>query len=519
MDPSPSPLYAKVSDKSRSARALLDPLLQMGFAEHHAQKALAATGRRSVQAAADWLRSHKKDPTLDDPIPQEFILYLIPSGPLGDTLEDFWEQSLKLCGWNKAHASFPHMTLCDFFTCEDWKVDSLYRALRRAGDLILPFFPKTISLSLYSSSSFIGFFINEGTATTIRRFMDMFCEEAKKLADCSVKLLSRDFHLTLAHRFSPHHQGTLEHLAKSLCPTQSCEWEAVLFSRDMRFVHCKTLRALFPFKPNNADELKLSPGEVVYRDTIRQPSTTDGWLMAISHRTGCQGMVPENYLEKVKDTATWVKHRSYRFTLSRVHQEVTLGPEDKERKRLESQVHSRSLLIVSHGESVDEVFGPSWLSERTLTKGVYTRTDLNLPSRLPDREKLLDFEWDPPLSSCGTFQARLVGEALLDAPVQCDSVLCSPALRCIQTAHHILKGMQQDHQVKICVDWRLYDWTENNKISTPRFVTSEELEQHGYNMDTANSSPDSTPSPEELYAESPKLRADNIIKRVKEKSG
>uniref|UniRef100_A0A3B3QBX3 Ubiquitin associated and SH3 domain containing B n=1 Tax=Paramormyrops kingsleyae TaxID=1676925 RepID=A0A3B3QBX3_9TELE len=78
-------------------------------------KALVSTGFRSVQAACDWLFSHVDDPFLDEPLPREFVLYLRPSGPLLHQLSHYWQQSRLMCGKNKAHNIFPHITLCQFF--------------------------------------------------------------------------------------------------------------------------------------------------------------------------------------------------------------------------------------------------------------------------------------------------------------------------------------------------------------------------------------------------------------------
>lgn len=61
------------------------------------------------------LFSHVCDPFLDDPLPREYVLYLRPTGPLARKLTDFWQQSKQLCGKNKAHNIFPHITLCQFF--------------------------------------------------------------------------------------------------------------------------------------------------------------------------------------------------------------------------------------------------------------------------------------------------------------------------------------------------------------------------------------------------------------------
>lgn len=55
------------------------------------------------------------DPFLDDPLPREYVLYLRPTGPLAQKLSDFWQQSKQVCGRNKAHNIFPHITLCQFF--------------------------------------------------------------------------------------------------------------------------------------------------------------------------------------------------------------------------------------------------------------------------------------------------------------------------------------------------------------------------------------------------------------------
>lgn len=55
--------------------------------------------------------------------------------------------------------------------------------------------------------------------------------------DCHVKPCLKQLHLTLAHKFYPHHQKTLEELAKCINPGESCQWVAALYSRDMRFVH------------------------------------------------------------------------------------------------------------------------------------------------------------------------------------------------------------------------------------------------------------------------------------------
>ncbi|XP_062970257.1 ubiquitin-associated and SH3 domain-containing protein A isoform X2 [Cynocephalus volans] len=497
-------LYAKVSNKLKGRRApsILDPLLAMGFPAHTALKALAATGRKTVEEASDWLRCHCNDPSLDDPIPQEYALFLCPTGPLLERLQEFWRESKRQCAKNRAHEVFPHVTLCDFFTCEDQKVDCLYEALKRAGDRVLGSFPSVVPLVLHSSTSYLGFFLNGTPAEVIREFAMMFATEASVLADCSVKPCTKQLHLTLAHKFYPHHQRTLEQLARAIPPDHPCQWAATLYSRDMRFVHYQTLRALFQYKPQNVDELILSPGDYVFVDPTQQEEASEGWVIGISQRTGCRGFLPENYTERASESDTWVKHRTYTFSLavdlnSRKDGEASsrwnreFHPPQASRsasnvQALQATIARKSVLVVRHGERVDQIFGKSWLQQCSTADGKYYRPDLNFPCSLPRRSSgITDFENDPPLSSCGIFQSRIAGDALLDSGIRISCVFTSPALRCVQTAKHILEELKLEEKIKIRVEPGIFEWTKwENSKTTPTLMTLEELKEANFNVDT-----------------------------------
>ncbi|XP_024614009.1 ubiquitin-associated and SH3 domain-containing protein A [Neophocaena asiaeorientalis asiaeorientalis] len=494
-------IYAKVSNKlkGRSTTSLLDPLLGMGFPAHTALKALAATGRKTVAEASDWLHCHCNDPSLDDPIPQEYALFLCPTGPLLDKLQEFWRESRRQCAKNRAHEVFPHITLCDFFTCEDQKLECLYEALKRAGDRTLGTFPSVVPLVLHSSVSYLGFFVNDSTADIIQEFAVMFATEASILADCTVKPCTKQLHLTLAHKFYPHHQRTLEQLARAVHPGHSCQWTAALYSRDMRFVHYQTLRVLFQYKPQNTDELTLSPGDYIFVDPTQQEEASEGWVIGISQQTGCRGFLPENYTERASECDTWVKHRTYTFGVAPDPSSVKDGEASSRRngepqplpvsqssslQSLQATILRKSVLVVRHGERVDQIFGKSWLQQCSTPDGKYYRPDLNFPRSLPRRSRgIKDFENDPPLSSCGIFQSRMAGEALLDSGIRITSVFTSPALRCVQTAKHILEELKLEKKIKIRVEPGIFEWTkwEAGK-TTPTLMTLEELKGANFNV-------------------------------------
>ncbi|NXF50158.1 UBS3A protein, partial [Oceanites oceanicus] len=283
----------------------------------------------------------------------------------------------------------------------------------------------------------------------------------------------------------------------------------------------QTLRALFQYKPQNIDELMINTGDFIYVDPTQQSDVSEGWVIGTSHRTGCRGFLPENYTERANESDTWVKHREYVFVTALRFFTQT---ENERNVNLNGEVHNpsmsrrvtnvlslqnttlrRGVLVMRHGERVDQVFGKSWLQQCLTADGKYYRADLNFPSTLPKRkDNMKHFEYDPPLSCCGIFQSRLIGEALLDQEVTVSYVYSSPALRCVQTAQHILQGLKLDQKVKIRVEPGLFEWTkwEASRV-IPNFMTVTELVEASYKIDTSyrGNFPLSSLVPSESYEE------------------
>ncbi|KAM9497362.1 ubiquitin-associated and SH3 domain-containing protein B isoform 1-T1 [Salvelinus alpinus] len=492
-------LYTKVTPRrqrqNRSGTvkhgSSLDVLLSMGFPKTRALKALVSTGGRNVQAACDWLFSHVDDPFLDDPLPREYVLYLRPSGPLLHQLSTFWQQSRVTCGKNKAHNIFPHITLCQFFMCADGKVEALSEALQATVGAWRGRFPTPLPLELYTSSNFIGLFVEEQVAEVLKDFAADFATEAATKADVHVEPHKKQLHVTLAYHFQTNHLAALEKLAKGVDVSLGCDWLAVLFSRDIRFANHETLRVMYPYVPQNEDELELAPGDFIFMTPVEQGSASEGWVYGTSLGTGLPGLLPENYVRRADECDTWVFHGSHSFSnpASPSNAGGAVGgllfdgqldgrflddPGDPSsltvlcppvqvmlRPTTQSCLPKRSLFVCRHGERMDVVFGKHWITQCFDAKGRYVRSNLNMPSSLPTRSGgFRDYDKDCPITVFGSTQARLVGEALLESQAVIDFVYCSPSLRCVQTAHNILRGLQQEGKTKIRIEPGLFEWTK-----------------------------------------------------------
>ncbi|KAF7241249.1 Ubiquitin-associated and SH3 domain-containing protein B [Varanus komodoensis] len=456
------------------------------------------------------LFSHVCDPFLDDSLPREYVLYLRPTGPLAQKLSEFWQQSKQLCGKNKAHNIFPHITLCQFFMCEDSKADALGEALHATVTRWRCKFPAPLPLELYTSSNFIGLFVKEDSAEVLKKFAADFAAEANSKADVHVEPHKKQLHVTLAYHFQAGHLPTLEKLAQSIDIKLGCDWVASIFSRDIRFANHETLQVIYPYTPQNDDELELVPGDFIFMSPVEQITTSEGWIYGTSLATGCSGLLPENYITKADECGTWVFHGSYSilnatspslmFTdgvMDRRLQEdqgpcdagpLTIFCQSMQPLRIANTPgpQKRCLFVCRHGERMDVVFGKYWLSQCFDAKGRYGRTNLNMPHSLPQRiGGFRDYEKDAPITVFGCTQARLVGEALLESNTIIHHIYCSPSLRCVQTAHYILKGLQQESNLKIRVEPGLFEWTKwvpGNSL--PAWIPPVDLAAANFSVDT-----------------------------------
>lgn len=73
-------------------------------------------------------------------------------------------------------------------------------------------------------------------------------------------------------------------------------------------VPLQTLRVMYPYQPQNEDELELVPGDFVFMSPVDQSSTSEGWVYGTSLASGLSGLLPENYVSLADESDTWVFH-------------------------------------------------------------------------------------------------------------------------------------------------------------------------------------------------------------------
>ncbi|GLH01862.1 Protein UBASH3A homolog [Gryllus bimaculatus] len=337
----------------------------------------------------------------------------------------------------------------------------------------------------------------------------------------------KSLHLTLAYQFPQAQFPTLKALVEELQPSAPTTWEVRLYSRDTRVTSKQVHKVLYAHTPRESDELELRIGDYIYVSSEALALTPDGWVEGTSWLTGCSGYLPGNYTERTAESDAWTLHRTvvlYQIggsgeemegkesppptclveRLSDVGEtpsnsnkpsDVTSESGDEKvaaayenievchvERPLEIPKGPRQIFIVRHGERVDFTFG-TWIPYCFDEAGQYMRKDLNMPKSVPSRKSgPQGFFKDCPLTNVGMLQATLIGEAMKEAGIAIHHTFCSPSLRCVQTCHGILSGLNVEKTQAIAIEPALFEWLAWYPDSLPDWMTTEELQTAGYNI-------------------------------------
>ncbi|CAD6185102.1 unnamed protein product [Caenorhabditis auriculariae] len=149
-----------------------------------------------------------------------------------------------------------------------------------------------------------------------------------------------------------------------------------------------------------------------------------------------------------------------------------------------SGMESRRVIVVRHGERCDFVFNQyngSWVKRAFDSAGRYRPFDVNMPRNVPKRrDGYQAYEKDTPLTEIGYLQSKLTGRALRDSSVEIDHILCSPALRCVQTTVGILKGIGEDKKRTVNIEPALFEWLLWCRGARPSWIAIDDLKKLGY---------------------------------------
>ncbi|KAI4502165.1 hypothetical protein M0802_002847 [Mischocyttarus mexicanus] len=495
LPPRKNPLKKKIFKQQMTP---LETLLQLGFPKHRVEKALAATGHRGIQLASDWLLAHVKDPTLDSITHRQYVLYACPTGALADALSKFWIESEQL-GWNGALNYIPHITLVSFFQVSDELEPEFVYALNNIINRDEPY--NRVHLEPYISENFMGLFVKDEDAEWLNKISANYVAKLSTF-QIAAKHQVKPLHLTLAYQFPSNLFQPLRTMVEKLQPAAVDNWELRLYSRDSRLENSRVHKVIYAYTSREDDDLELRVGDYIYITEESYNSSTDGWAEGISWLTGATGNFPLNYTKRTAESDSWTLHSTVQInnnTEKIVEEEEETRPEISSKTVEEStdtigvkiesienltsssssEIPARQFLICRHAERVDFTFG-EWIPY-CFEADSYIRRDLNMPKVVPTRN-IDEFKYDGPITSVGELQARLIGDAIKSSKMQVDAAFASPFLRCVQTLHNILKGLELDIPIKI--EPGLVEWLAWYPAGVPTWMTPEELIHAGYNVDT-----------------------------------
>lgn len=162
---------------------------------------------------------------------EQLIIYACPSGELADQLDQYFAQSLKLCGRNAAHHYMPHCSLTGFFQDELTSIELYQQAIDQALKNQFSIAAKPV-IQIQDMSFHDDWHGLELRSDWLRQLMAQVTEFAVSPTRLEPLRLKSWLHLSLAYEFQPEHTETLIYLAQTYVnPQASVVWEVRFYQR------------------------------------------------------------------------------------------------------------------------------------------------------------------------------------------------------------------------------------------------------------------------------------------------
>ncbi|KRX14569.1 Protein UBASH3A -like protein [Trichinella nelsoni] len=142
----------------------------------------------------------------------------------------------------------------------------------------------------------------------------------------------------------------------------------------------------------------------------------------------------------------------------------------------------RRVMLMRNAERMDRIF-PEWVDVSFNDEGKYKPYDLNQPLKIPERHDGYEaYRIDSPITELGNITAVMLGRAMKLGKHLPHRIVVSPAFRCIQTCHSLLKAADNP-LLRMQIEPALFEWLAWYEIM-PTWMKFSDLVKSNYKINS-----------------------------------
>ncbi|KAI1701168.1 histidine phosphatase superfamily (branch 1) domain-containing protein [Ditylenchus destructor] len=145
------------------------------------------------------------------------------------------------------------------------------------------------------------------------------------------------------------------------------------------------------------------------------------------------------------------------------------------------------IFVMRSGERVDRIFSETW-TRTEMKNGKVCSIDANFPQSVP-AFKFSDLINDSPITEIGKFSCLQVSTAMRKRRIYIDRIVCSPALRAIESATVIARHLKINVQVEQGLREPDAWYSSRGEDEIPRYLTQDQLVRCKYPIVVDQSKP------------------------------